>query len=302
MLHRMSMIAAAAVSLLFGSSPLLAREQYVTYDFSGGRLGDCLLTYLHAKWFSYTNQIPLYYQPFEYSWAFKLHELEENSQAVRHISRVPLSKWSLFSKLPWVSCVYKCPYFPESKWELRTHSFPSFKADWKDPAFRKIAQEMLSARAELRLTRPPKDKLSIAMHVREGGGYDINGFAHFPVKFPPLSFYVEGLKAVLERFPKEPIYCYLFTDALDPEGLVLNILKELPDAKNIEFAYRKENNIHDANVLEDFFSLFEFDVLIRPDSNFSIVPSLIHDYKMIYAAEDFDSKTGKIVAYLELNP
>ena len=42
-----------------------------------------------------------------------------------------------------------------------------------------------------------------------------------------------------------------------------------------------------ANVLEDFFSLFNFDILIRPQSNFSIVPSLLKDYAIVYAPRDF---------------
>src|SRR5665213_983093 len=42
-------------------------EKAVTYEFSGGRLGDNLLSYLHAKWISYRHQIPLLYKPFKYS-------------------------------------------------------------------------------------------------------------------------------------------------------------------------------------------------------------------------------------------
>lgn len=285
------------IALCLFLMPLCAKDQYVTYDFSGGRLGDCLITYLHAKWFSYKQGIPLAYQPFAYSSFLKMHDLEKHSRLLHISSRVPLSKWSLFSKLPWVSCIYKCPYFPESKREQRLQP-PSFVVDWKDPTFRALAREMISPRAELKVLKPPKDHLSVALHVREGGGYDFNGFASFPTKFPPLSFYIEGLKCVLEKFPEESIYCYLFTDAIHPEELAHKIQAALP--KKIEFAYRERNNVHDANVLEDFFSLFEFDVLIRPDSNFSLVPSLIHDYKMVYAAEDYDAQKGAIIAQVEV--
>src|SRR3989344_3123013 len=40
---------------------------YVTYAFSGGRFGDNLVAYIHAKWISYKYDLPLLYQPFSYS-------------------------------------------------------------------------------------------------------------------------------------------------------------------------------------------------------------------------------------------
>jgi hypothetical protein len=39
--------------------------------------------------------------------------------------------------------------------------------------------------------------------------------------------------------------------------------------------------------LEDFFSLFQFDVLIRPQSNFSLIPSLLHDYALLCFPSNF---------------
>lgn len=286
----------AVVKLLFCVQMLFAKEQYVTYDFSGGRFGDCLITYLHAKWFAYQHNIPLIYKPFEYSSFLVLHdrELRKTGTATKTLC----DQWSFLSKLPWGSRIYKCPYFPESKWELRNKKFPYFAVDWKDPKFRAVVQELIVPKGQLDVIRPPSGMLGVAIHIREGGGYDKNGFLYYPTKFPPLSFYIEGLKAVRARFPAEHIYCQLFTDALDPDALVQKLLAAFPS--DVEFHYRKKNNVHDANVLEDFFSLFEFDVLIRPDSNFSIVPSLIHDYAMVYAAEDYDSDRKEIIAKVEV--
>ena len=49
----------------------------VTYTFSGGRFGDNLLAYIHAKWIAYRYHIPLLYKPFDCSDQLVLHNLEE---------------------------------------------------------------------------------------------------------------------------------------------------------------------------------------------------------------------------------
>ncbi len=56
------------------------------------------------------------------------------------------------------------------------------------------------------------------------------------------------------------------------------MLNALPQNSNIEFDFRRENNSHNKNVLTDFFSLFNFDVLIHSHSNFSISAACINDY------------------------
>ncbi len=63
---------------------------------------------------------------------------------------------------------------------------------------------------------------------------------------------------------------------------------------NVSLHYRKEENHHTKNVLEDFFSLFHFDVLIRPRSNFSIVPQLLHDYAIVYYPAEY-IRTGTTI-------
>ena len=69
----------------------------------------------------------------------------------------------------------------------------------------------------------------------------------------------------------------------------------MPPTAPILFGYRKVGNHHAKNVLEDFFSLFNFDILIRPRSNFSVVPSLLSDYALLCYPVDF-TKEGKGVA------
>ncbi len=69
----------------------------------------------------------------------------------------------------------------------------------------------------------------------------------------------------------------------------------MPSDAPIEFDFRKTGNRHDANVLEDFFSLFLFDILIRPDSNFSLVPSLLHDYAILVTPGHFTTTSKNTI-------
>ena len=49
----------------------------VTYDFSGGRLGDNLISFSHVLWASYKYEVPLLYRSFKYSDMLRLHELHK---------------------------------------------------------------------------------------------------------------------------------------------------------------------------------------------------------------------------------
>ncbi|HSX11853.1 MAG TPA: hypothetical protein VLF94_09075 [Chlamydiales bacterium] len=260
----------------------------VTYEFSGGRFGDNVLTYLHAKWVSYKYNLPLIYKPFPYSSDLVMDDQEIHYSrdlhafAPKHTLRNDLDR--INPRLPFL---YVCPYFPETPWELNRQIYFRFPVDWGDPAFRAAARQTIAPKRPLHLITPPEGVVSIAMHIREGGGYDDEEHKlKDPLKSPPLSFYIQCLQKVLDIFESGPIYCHIFTDALDPRSWV-DKLRESAPPDRVTFNYRKENNRHDANVLEDFFSLFNFDILIRPESNFSIVAGLIHNYAMVCSPTAF---------------
>lgn len=271
---------------------LLSAQSAVTYNFSGGRLGDNLVAYLHAKWLSYESQVPLLYKPFPYSSELVLDgkELLFDKEVNKYRKRALLNPRfpKPASEFP---ILFICPYFPEIEWELNRHPGFSFKPDWKDRGFRKTVREMIALKTPHSLTKPPEECISVAVHLRDGGGFDDyeHHFKH-PLKTPPLSYYTESIQKVSELFKGMPIYCHIFTDAEQPQQLIDQILKNLPPEAPIVFNYRKENNHHDANVLEDFFSFFNFDVLIRAESNYSIVPALIHDFAVVYAPVTFSIK------------
>jgi hypothetical protein len=275
--------------LLARASSLFATASAVTYEFSGGRLGDNLLAYLHAKWFCYKREMPFVYKPFPYSSELVMDDEETHYEDVadRFITTIKIrgDKQRIIDQ---VSFLYVCPYFPEIKWELERGDYCSFVVDWKNPKFREQVTEMIWPKQPLSLVTPLSNRISIAMHVREGGGFDDDEhpFNH-PLKSPPISFYADCLKKIFNLFGSTPLYCHVFTDAMDPKGVVDQIVEAVPDGMQIIFDYRKEGNHHNANVLEDFFSLFNFDILIRPESNFSIVPCLMHSYMIVYYPTSF---------------
>lgn len=270
----------------------------VSYPYHAGRLGDNLICYLHAKWFAYQNKIPFLYRTFPYSSEFAF-SIKEESMARQHD----------------YPNIYMCSYFPEAKWELTSPPSHYFEVDWKDVEFRKIAREMIFPVNELNLIQPPKNKLSVALHFREGGGADPKNFSFSSPKSPPINYYIECLLKVLELFPSRPIYCYFFTDALKPSEFLQQIQEGLPPQALIEFDCRSWNESDfqpkekgskrkkkgpkatgpNANVIEDFFSLFNFDILIRPESNFSIVPSLIHDFAIVFTPGYYFDSNNRVV-------
>lgn len=274
--------------LFLFAAVFLNAKAVITYDLSGGRFGDNLIAYLHAKWISYQYDIPLLYRSFLFSDDLMMDE-KEMKKASFSVPRMPLWNLKFFRKDD--AIVYYVPYFPESPKEASLTYIP-FKVKWDDPRFRKLAREMIAPKEPIQLTKPPKSTINIAIHIREGGGFDTpDTRIKDPLKLPPLDFYVEGLLKILPQFAGKPIYCYLFTDALDPHFLAQAFIQAAP---HIQFDYRKVMNHHTRNVVEDFFSLFEFDILIRPQSNFSIVPALIHDYAIDYSPIGSTNINGQI--------
>jgi hypothetical protein len=267
--------------ILFYIWPCLAlagaqMELGVTYGFSGGRLGDHLISYLHAKWVACELGLPLLYKPFPYSSFLMIDEKEAHFEtAGSHLqiqwpaARPPATDERI---------VYHCPYFPEDAWERAQYPIQIWKVNWKDPIFRKEALSMIAPKKTLPLVHPPENCISIALHYRDGGGFD-HTIRAWPLKFPRLDFYLDALQKVVELTRGRSLYCFVFTDARHP----LSVVKELKSAfPQIQFEARRQKNRYYLNVLEDFFSFFQFDILIRPQSNFSMVPSLLHDFAICH--------------------
>jgi hypothetical protein len=263
----------------------------VTYTFSGGRLGDNLLAYCHAKWIAYQYNIPLLYKPFAYSDQLMMDTLE-----------IPYSPdlEPYFKKIvtyceadghidPASNYLYVIPFFCESVFNREDLWFPFlFYVDWHDVGFKQELQRMICPIQELPAMDLPPGVITVALHVRKGTGWDIPVYkitpkqltASHPLRFAPDSFYAAQLKKIIQMYPDSHFYVHLFTDHNDPEQLI-ELYKNALDCDQITFGYRAQENNEFVHVLEDFFALTHFDCLVRPDSNFSIVASKLGNYKVL---------------------
>ncbi len=327
----------------------------VTYDFSGGRLGDNIIAYSHARWVSYKYDIPLLYRPFNYSDQFGLHfkhryfEMED---------AIEFDKVVKFSELEGKhneldidrnsNTLYIVPYFPPvvSDIQERFH----FDIGWKEPGFQKLLHEEIVPIDPIIQLDLPQGKHHVAVHVRTGAGWDkifqmkettsttksvnpvckdsnepspsdiqeseqekkINNklkltsrsklreaskskFADrlHPFKFPPNSYYVEQITRMSELLGDEPMYVHIFSDSSEVAAIAQYFEKEV-NKPNIEFGYRKEDNKHDANVLDDMYGLLQFDYLIRPESNFSIIAGKLKVYNITIYPAEYSWKLNKL--------
>ena len=90
-----------------------AHAAFITYEFSsGGRLGDCLTSYVHAKWLSFQLKIPLLYRPFPYSAELLMDDLEESHEQYAFIGQTTVLSSNAGSIDPASYRIYSCPYFP----------------------------------------------------------------------------------------------------------------------------------------------------------------------------------------------
>lgn len=254
----------------------------VTYLFSGGRLGDNLIAYSHAKWISYKYDIPLLYKPFNYSDQLVMHTKEE----IFSTAKEDAFKQSIVLQKDFIidrdaDILYIVPFFPESFIESGNPEFPSaFTVNWSDSTFISILRDFIKPRLSIKKLSIPGNCLSVAVHVRKGIEFD--GPKHqfqAPHKEPQNSYYIEQLQRIITLYPDTSIYVYVFTDYSKPYEIVQLFQKSIK-ANNIVFAYRETGNMHNQNVIDDLFALTEFDCLIRSDSSFSIIASKIGDYKV----------------------
>jgi hypothetical protein len=275
----------------------IAEEQAaVTYTFSG-RLGEALFSYMHAKWISYRYDIPLILAPFHYSNDLILDLMEKKpSEKFAHPDHVVhLGKGAQVDPFTQGITLYVVPFFPESPIELDAYPWPYFKVDWEDEKFKTELQKMIQPITPFPVFELPSDRISVAVHVRTGGGFDTEqNFRANPEKFPPNSYYTEQIKLLYEKLKCAPLYLHVFTDDRNPKHIVeffQNSLQEL----DILWGYRKENNAHDMNVLEDFFAMTKFDCLIRPVSAYSHSVELISDFRISISPAHLSSVNGVMV-------
>lgn len=280
----------ASIGAAFPAQRLFSRSGIVS-TLSGGRLGDNLVAVAHAAWLSHKYGYQLAYMPFEYSdklvLAYKAPRWSHEWAALfTHHVRYPLHQGMEQSVRTNAdgTCII-IPYFSEFLSEYgvcadfkHLTTYP-FAVNWRDAAFKELLRNLFTPVEKVARIPLPADRISVALHMRRGGGFDpapSDGTLHhgasldkgFPLKCPPVRFYIDQLISLYENLGKKPLYVFLFTDDAAPEVLIREIQRWVGD-RDILFDWRKSGNSHDSNVLEDFVNMQRFNCMIRPQSNLS---------------------------------
>ena len=295
---------------------LLFAQSAVTYKPVGSRFGDCIINYVKSKYFSHKYSLPFYYKPFKYSNLLTMHQLEKRFDT-------PVEK--KFNTI--VSLNNEQQINTRNNNILFISNFYSKTDDLytymvENPSFAAEIKKMLAP-----INPPevdvPTHIVTIALHIRKGGGYDKplaseqyydidyklltiknletkprKTYADhiWPTKFPPEQYYVDQLKTVSSLLNDAPLYVYIFTDEHNTHALVERIKKAVKK-ENIIFDYRKDNNKHDLNVVEDFYTMGLFDCLIRSNSLYSQTAELLGNHKIIIYPKDTGWIDNKLIVY-----
>lgn len=264
------------------------REQLgnaVVTDGEGGRLGDKLLCYAHAKWLSHRYNLPLLVRPFPYFEGFALskkypildsqwcyaHEMHPKNH--REISQLLFMNSTLFVVDFFAETDFESHYFP--------HSGAYFYVGWRDRGFIRSLREDFAPQVSLEAPILDNSDVHLAVHLRLGGGFDNTAelitAPNCAVKVPQHSFYLEQIARVARIFPHQSIQVHLFTDDPNPEALAKMYQHELNNPQ-LHFTYRTAKNSHDLNVLDDFFAMSAYDCLIHPQSYFSTMAACLGDF------------------------
>lgn len=261
----------------------------ITCILNGGRFGDNLVSYCRLKWASRMFDIPLLYVPFLYSDELALHENEKMYTQEEH-KRFHRTIHLIKKNFPYVvskndNTLYVC------RWKS------NIVINWNDQDFLTEIKKNITPLHEIEKVVLPEGMISVAVHVRNGGtfaGDTQQEKDRCPLRFVPEEFFIQQINRIASMFPEDNVYVYIFTDHPNPKELVKKFEHTLNNPR-IFFDCRQEGNNHRSNVLEDFFSMMDFDCLIRPGSHFTRFVERLGNNKMVMYPERVKEIDGKKV-------
>jgi hypothetical protein len=298
--------------LLYLDAQKLPAKSAVKYHFGGvGRFGDQLIGYCKAKLISYWYDIPLLCKPMLYSENLALSQQEQflNTQLEKKFLHKFYIRRSTKIKaiernrpILYVVNMHSNIAGLIDKHKLKNNSYQVPVLN--NVKYLENLRQSISLLPHVSIKeiyRPPTDQISVAVHVRTGGGFDcLFGYPQpdhntslnekmyvdikWPSKFPSKAFYIQQIRKISTMFSGKSLYIHIFTDDKNPALLVQEFQAELKDLP-LTFATRCNNNTHDSNVLDDFFGMIKFDCLIRPKSSLSMVVEMLGNFKVVIAPQ-----------------
>ena len=254
----------------------------ITYEVQGQNFGKNLISYMHAKWISYSNKIPLLIKPFPYSNQLALYASEKklNDQGVWN-STLTIDDENDVIYMDPAKTLYIVPYFQEIDPEYQETPIPYFSVNWKDKEFMNQIREMIKPTSGFTPFKLPKGRVTVAVHVKRKANGDTSDDSEMALlKYPPDEFYINQIKRLSEKFKSRPMYVYIFTNHRNP-GVIGKAFQEAANAPHITFDWRRTGNHQKGNIVDDFFNMSRFSCLIRPQSNFSIAAELCGSFSLV---------------------
>lgn len=266
----------------------------ISYSLSGGRFGDNLVAYFHAKWLAYKQGMPFLYLPFAYSNLFAMEGRDPGVNQFHFPNRIQTQDYR--SIYPRDSTLFILPYLPECKCDYRYGLHNYIYVDWEDPVFLEEMISSLTPVVHFNTLQLPEGFVTVGVHVRRGGGVDnLNrGEKRWPLKFPPDSYFIEEIKRIANIFNDRQLYVYIFTDDTNPHGIVESYRNAVNNPR-VTFESRFYGNGPWQNVMEDFFSMMKFDCFIRGESNFSIMATKFARYSILISPVSYHVVNGQHV-------
>jgi len=211
----------------------------ITYHMQGGRFGDKVVLWGRAKVLSVQYGIPLFYKPFPYSDKLVMHrnEIRHSMQVEKNFRKhVQVKNAATISRNTEDSVLFFFGFFIplNSSLNIDFHLHEFFFADTiyekmiLYPECRNAIQSMLQPIIPRPRFNLPLDRVSVAVHVRKGGGvdlglhspqiYKVKKFADefWPLKFPPEQFYIDQIKKLSTILNDVPMYVFILTDDKNP--------------------------------------------------------------------------------------
>jgi hypothetical protein len=305
----------------------LQSKSGLTFVHNCGRLGDVLLDYTKNFYIAQKYGLDLYiHDGIPYLQEFVLSEktprLNIEDTALR-AGRLPSAP--TFNRLVTINndahisqhdpnTLYKteCYFTVDGISDFNQFHRHMFKCSIEQPSFGNEVAELLAPKKTFAF-QLPTDVITVAMHMRKGGGYDKplsselyrpinptqgNGkrtcrYAYVdrnePYKFPPEQYYLDQLIFLHTILDGQPLYVHLFTDDQNPQDIAARIQAKLQQANitNVFINYRKNINRHDMNIIEDIYAISKFDYLIKSESHYPWIAQMIGKHKAIFSPISF---------------
>lgn len=277
--------------ILFLALPNLSIQcATITNACDASLLGDQLMNYIKANYLAHKYNIPFVLKPFVNSDKFKLYDVHPKNNTkqgplIRKEQQLNLSS----------NTINQISYFCK----IDGFNDPLFIHTWisalQDKTFMNKMRNLIALKHHS-IPVPPKDHISVAVHIRKplGGGQNISLQLYdqtnlikdkhlpydveWPYKSIPDQYYIDQIKKVLALLPNEPIFIKLFSNSVNPLAL-LNIYKrEIKPDNNVTMTIDTKpfNNY----IAEDMIEMTNFNYLIRGQSNFSQISDFIGKHIM----------------------